>query len=215
MIKGKDLDALSDDPDELSSELTALAGPAAGPNGGQIYVDGFTGGQLPPKSSIREIRINQNPFSAQYDRLGYGRVEVFTKPGTDKIHGQYSLTGNDSSFNSGNPLLNANLTPGQQPIVQPPYHSVFMFGNLSGPISRIASYSIGGSHRSIQDNTIVNAIVPTISVRLPSGAVYLLVPGGDSVSAGEDGHQPASGSGVRREEYAHDAVPALSERCAE
>src|SRR5580704_2799765 len=85
VLKGKDLDALSDDPDELSSELTALAGPAAGPNGGQIYVDGFTGGQLPPKSSIREIRINQNPFSAQYDRLGYGRVEVFTKPGTDKF----------------------------------------------------------------------------------------------------------------------------------
>jgi len=75
VIKGKDLDALSDDPDELSSELSALAGPAAGPSGGQIYVDGFTGGQLPPKSSIREIRINQNPFSSQYDKLGYGRVE--------------------------------------------------------------------------------------------------------------------------------------------
>ena len=169
VIKGKDLEALSDDPDELSSELSALAGPAAGPNGGQIYVDGFTGGQLPPKSSIREIRINQNPFSAQYDRLGYGRVEVFTKPGTDKIHGQYSLTGNDSSFNSGNPLLNANLTPGQQPIVQPPYHSMFMFGNISGPISRIASYSVGGSHRSIQDNTIVNAIVPTSLFACPAG----------------------------------------------
>src|SRR5580698_4413672 len=37
VLKGKDLDALSDDPDELSSELSALAGPAAGPNGGQIY----------------------------------------------------------------------------------------------------------------------------------------------------------------------------------
>ena len=169
VIKGKDLDALSDDPDELSSELSALAGPAAGPNGGQIYVDGFTGGQLPPKSSIREIRINQNPFSAQFDRLGYGRVEVFTKPGTDKIHGQYSLTGNDSSFNSGNPLLNANLSPGQQPIVQPPYHSVFMFGNFSGPISRIASYSLGGSHRSIQDNTIVNAVVPASLFTCPTG----------------------------------------------
>ena len=63
VLKGDDLNALSDDPDELQSELQALAGPAAGPNGGQIYVDGFTGGQLPPKSSIREIRINQNPFS--------------------------------------------------------------------------------------------------------------------------------------------------------
>ena len=63
VLKDKDLDALSDDPDELSDELTALAGPSAGPNGGQIYIDGFTGGQLPPKSAIREIRINQNPFS--------------------------------------------------------------------------------------------------------------------------------------------------------
>src|SRR5262249_17784051 len=52
IISGKDLDALSDDPDELQSELQALAGPSAGPNGGQIYIDGFTGGQLPPKSSI-------------------------------------------------------------------------------------------------------------------------------------------------------------------
>jgi hypothetical protein len=82
VIKGADLDALSDDPDELQNELQALAGPAAGPNGGEIYIDGFTGGQLPPKSSIREIRVNQNPFSAEYDRLGYGRIEIFTKPGT-------------------------------------------------------------------------------------------------------------------------------------
>jgi hypothetical protein len=104
VIKGKDLEALSDDPDELSNELSALAGPSAGPNGGQIYIDGFTGGQLPPKSSIREIRVNQNPYSAEYDRLGFGRVEILTKPGTDKLHGQFMIQGNDSSFNTGNPF---------------------------------------------------------------------------------------------------------------
>ena len=82
VLKDKDLDALSDDPDELSNELSALAGPSAGPNGGQIYIDGFSGGQLPPKSAIREIRINQNPFSAEFDRLGYGRIEILTKPGS-------------------------------------------------------------------------------------------------------------------------------------
>ena len=159
VIKGKDLDALSDDPDELSSELTALAGPSAGPNGGQIYVDGFTGGQLPPKSSIREIRINQNPFSAEYDRLGYGRVQIFTKPGTDKLHGFFQMSGNTSSFNTGNPLLNANLSPGQTAVTQPPYHTLFMFGDFSGPLTSNSSFTVGGSHRSIQDNTIVNATV--------------------------------------------------------
>src|SRR5262249_57811761 len=85
-LKGKDLEALSDDPDELQDELTALAGPSAGPNGGQIYIDGFTAGQLPPKSSIREIRLNQNPFSAEYDQLGYGRIEILTNPPTNNFH---------------------------------------------------------------------------------------------------------------------------------
>ena len=76
VLSGKDLEALPDDPDELQSDLEALAGPSAGPNGGQLYIDGFTGGQLPPKSSIREIRINQNPFSAEYDKLGLSLIHI-------------------------------------------------------------------------------------------------------------------------------------------
>ncbi len=163
VLTGKDLDALSDDPDELSSELTALAGPSAGPNGGQIYVDGFTGGQLPPKSSIREIRINQNPFSAQYDQLGYGRIEVFTKPGTDKIHGNFQVNGNPSQFNSGDPLSTA---------AQPPYHTLFMFGNLTGPLNKSASYNIGGSFRQIQSDEVTLATIP-----VAAGSTAVCAPG--------------------------------------
>ena len=70
VLKQAEIDALPDDPDDLATDLQQLAGPSAGPNGGQIYIDGFTGGRLPPKESIREIRINQNPFSSEYDRLG-------------------------------------------------------------------------------------------------------------------------------------------------
>ena len=91
---------LKADRTELESDLQQLAGPSAGPNGGQIYIDGFTGGQLPPKAAIREIRVNQNPFSAQYDRLGYGRIEILTKPGMDKFHGQIFVSGNASALNS-------------------------------------------------------------------------------------------------------------------
>jgi len=73
--EGQDLDALSDDPDELSNELTALAGPSAGPNGGQIYIDGFSGGQL--HRSLPSADPHQSdPFSAEFDRLGYGRIEI-------------------------------------------------------------------------------------------------------------------------------------------
>ena len=104
VIRGKELEALSDDRDDLAADLAALAGPAAGPNGGQIYIDGFTGGRLPPKSSIREIRINQNPFSAQYDRIGMGRVEVFTKPGSEDYHGEFQFHYGNDVFNSRNPF---------------------------------------------------------------------------------------------------------------
>jgi hypothetical protein len=69
VLKGKDLDALSNDQTELQEQLQAMAG-ADPETGTQFYVDGFTAGRLPPKSSIREIRINSNPYSAQYDNLG-------------------------------------------------------------------------------------------------------------------------------------------------
>jgi hypothetical protein len=147
VIKGKDLDALSDDPDELQDELNALAGPAAGPNGGQIYIDGFTGGQLPPKSSIREIRINQNPFSAEYDKLGYGRIEILTKPGTDHLHGMIMASGNDSAFNS----LNTFVTS------EPPYYSTFFLGNVSGSLSKSSSWFVSGFRRDNNANSIINA----------------------------------------------------------
>ena len=144
IIKGKDLDALSDDPDELSNELSALAGPSAGPNGGQIYIDGFTGGQLPPKSAIREIRINQNPFSAEFDRLGYGRIEILTKPGTDKLHGQFFIMGNDNNFNTGNPF-----TPNV-----PPYYRVQYNGTVSGSLGKKASYFMSMQQRDIKNQQV-------------------------------------------------------------
>src|ERR1700722_7689618 len=160
VLKGKDLDALSDDPDELQNELQALAGPSAGPNGGQLYVDGFTGGQIPPKSSIREIRINQNPFSAQFDRLGYGRIEIFTKPGTAKVHGEIESRGDASILNSQNPILNANLKPGEPAIQQPSYYSYNLTGSLGGPISKNSSYFLSLFARNNQNEAIVDATNP-------------------------------------------------------
>lgn len=160
VLSGKELEALPDDPDELLTDLQALAGPSAGPNGGQLYIDGFTAGQLPPKSSIREIRINQNPFSAEYDKLGYGRIEVFTKPGTDKYHGQLFVSGNDSAFNSPNPFGGAD---------QPGYDSYQFSGNIGGPINKKASFFMDAQRRNINDLSAVNAVIldPTTFAAVP------------------------------------------------
>ena len=171
VIKGKELEALSDDPDELESQLSALAGPSAGPNGGQIYIDGFTGGQLPPKSSIREIRVNQNPFSAQYDRPGFGRVEVFTKPGTDHLHGNLSVQGNAKAFNTSSPFLGSSN-------VQPDYHRLFLLGSMTGPLTSGSSYSLGGNYREIQDNSIFSGQIISSS----ASSNVLCAPGDTSCS---------------------------------
>ncbi len=175
IIKGSDLDALSSDPDELSNELQALAGPAAGPNGGQIYIDGFTGGQLPPKSAIRQIIVNQNPFSAQFDRLGYGRIEILTKPGSDKLHGRVFAMGNDGGVNAGNPFV--PTLPG--------YYSYMLNGTVSGPLSHWASYFFSIFRRTnqnvnvytIQNGPIFDAASNTYSISNGSVSGTVFSPG--------------------------------------
>jgi hypothetical protein len=161
VLKGEALEALPDDPDELLQDLQALAGPAAGPNGGQVYIDGFSGGTLPPKSSIREIRINQNPFSAQYDKPGYGRIEVFTKPGTEKWHGHVMFNQNHSVVNSRNPYVSGPI---------PDYHSEIYRGSVSGALFRNASVFLEGQHRRIQELGVVSATA------LPPDGVAVLSP---------------------------------------
>ncbi len=182
VLQGKDLDALSDDPDEMESELQALAGPSAGPNGGQIYIDGFTAGQLPPKASIREIRINQNPFSSEYDKLGYGRIEIFTKPGTDKYHGQFMVDGNTAAFNARNPfeILPAGVSP-------PGYNSEQYSGNIGGPLSKKASFFFSIDHRDIGALTIVSATVVCgdqflLIACTPAQSKFSIVPFSDAVT---------------------------------
>ncbi|MCZ2151403.1 MAG: carboxypeptidase regulatory-like domain-containing protein [Bryobacterales bacterium] len=149
VLKGEDLNVLSDDPDDLASDLQALAGPSAGPNGGEIFVDGFSGGQLPPKSAIREVRINQNPFSAEYDKMGFGRIEILTKPGTDKMRGQAFFSFGDQYLNSRNPFSPTRA----------PYKALNFGVNLGGPINKKASYFIDVERRGIDENAVVNATI--------------------------------------------------------
>ena len=127
-----------------------MAGPGAGPSGGTIYIDGFTGGNLPPKSSIREIRINSNPFSPEYDRPGFGRIEILTKPGTDQIHGNVFVQYNNEDLNSRSPLF--------EQATRPPYKQDFFGFSLTGPIKKNkASFSFDGNYRGTTENAFILA----------------------------------------------------------
>src|ERR1051326_4629807 len=101
VLNEDDVQSLPEDEDELTSYLTQLAGPRAAATGGvQFMVDGFLGGRIPPKDQIKEIRINNNPFTTEYSRPGFGRIEIVTKPGTGRMRGNFN-------FNLRNDALNA------------------------------------------------------------------------------------------------------------
>jgi carboxypeptidase family protein len=148
VLRGDDLQALSDDPDDLMADLQALAGPSAGPNGGSIFIDGFSGGELPPKDSIREVRINSNPFAPEFDKLGFGRIEIFTKPGTDHFHGTFDHNYATDAWNSRNPYS----------AVKAPFLLNENEGNMAGPINKRTSFTLDGQQNNVDNGYIINAV---------------------------------------------------------
>ncbi len=149
ILRGADLDALSDDPTDLMADLLALAGPAAGPNGGSLFIDGFSGGELPPKSSIREIRINQNPFAAEYDKLGYGKIEIFTKPGSDRYHAQLDYNLGTDWWNARNPYS----------AVKAPLLLNEFENEGGGPLGKHASFSLDFQRNMVNNGAITNGVM--------------------------------------------------------
>jgi hypothetical protein len=160
-FSGEQLQVLSDDPTVLREQLLAMAGAGAGPAGAQFYIDGFSNGQLPPKSAIRSIRINNNPYSAVFDRAGFGRIDIETRAGGDKLHGTLDVAGTDDAFNADNPYTGA----------QPPYYQLFFDGNLNGPLAKKITFFLAGNSTDLQNNAVVNAVNPDAPSETLSEAV--------------------------------------------
>jgi len=151
VLRGRDLDALPNDPNALAAALQALSGPSDPEAGGaQVKVDGFSNGQIPPKEAIREVRINNNPYSAENEFPGYNGIEIFTQPGSEKWHGGASFDFNDESLNSRNPFTTHRA----------PYQQRSTGFSLSGPIvKKRASFSTYFNRYVSDSNSIVNATI--------------------------------------------------------
>lgn len=156
-LSGNQLDILSDDPETLRQQLIAMAGGGTGLATPQFYVDGFSNGQVPPKSAIRAIHINSDPYSTVYDRPGFGRVEIETQAGGNHLHGMFDMGGTGSVLNSNNPYTQT----------QPPYYQLLFRGNISGPIGKSTSYFLAGNTSDLQNNAIVNTALLSEAVPNP------------------------------------------------
>ena len=166
-LRDKDLDILPDDPEALAAALQAMAGPSAGPDGGAIYVDGLGANRLPPKQSIREVRINQNPFNAENDRMGSARIDIATRPGMDKFRGSSFFNFSDEALNSRNPFVPQRA----------PFQVRHFGGTFSGPmVAKRASFFADAQYRVVDDNAIINATILDPSLRVTPFNLTLLTP---------------------------------------
>jgi hypothetical protein len=152
-LSQKDIQDLADDPDDFQRELQVLAAANGGaPGAARITVDGFQNSSaLPPKGSIARIVTAPDLFSSEYDTPPYqgGRVEIYTKPGADKIHGALFLTDSDSSFNANDPFSTVGTPASKR-----------RYGfELGGPIQKEKSdYFLALEKRDINEYNVVNAI---------------------------------------------------------
>ncbi len=171
VLAGKQLAALPDDPDQLMKRLQFLAAASGGaPGSAAVKVDGFlNASQLPSKSSIREVRINPDQYSSQYQRPPYmgGLIEVSTKPGTDGIQGAVFFHGSDSLFNARDAFA-----PTRAPANTKRYGLEF-----SGPLQHgKSSYAINLERRDINQFAVVDAVTLNSSLQPANAMANVLAP---------------------------------------
>jgi hypothetical protein len=108
-------------------------------------------------SAIKEIKINQDPYSAEFARPGRGRIEVTTKPGSPEYHGTFNFIFRDAHLNARDPFA----------LIRPPEQRRIYEGVFTGPInhSKKTSFLISVSRKEEDLQSIVFAQGPTGSVR--------------------------------------------------
>jgi hypothetical protein len=95
----EEIDQLPDDPDEAIALIEQLAGPDA-----EIRMNGFQGGDLPPKSQIQSIRVRHDPFAPDTHGAGRPRVDIITKPGASNWEHHFNAGLRDQSLDARNPF---------------------------------------------------------------------------------------------------------------
>jgi len=150
-LTGAKIDALPSDARQLRLRLQRLANASGAANNLVVYVDGFREeGALPPKEAISAILINAEPFAAQFPEPGKARVEIITKPATDRLRGELNFYFSDESLNARNSFA--------------PNRAAFQTRNFSGVLSAPIQRERWGffaefSRSETDENAVVNALV--------------------------------------------------------
>ena len=137
------LEALSDDPDELRRQLQDMAGPGA-----VIRVDSFEGGALPTKAQIRSIRISRDQFAAENHGAGGTFIEIITQPGLGPLRYNTGFRFRGGSLSGRSPF-----TPTKGP-EQTRNYNLGLFGTL---VKDKASFNLFVNGVDSYETPIINA----------------------------------------------------------
>lgn len=158
------------DQDYIGAMSRFLDPGSVGTNGVTLVVNGMEVNNLGVSpSAIKEIKINQDPYSAEFQRQGRGRIEVITKPGSPEYHGTFNFIFRDAHFNARDPFA----------LTRPPEQRRIYEGYLTGPVrhSKKTSFLFSVSRKDEDLQSVVFAQGPATIIRenVPAPARTLLI----------------------------------------
>ena len=160
------------DQDYIGAMSRFLDPGSVGTNGVSLVVNGMevnNHGVSP--SAIKEIKINQNPYSAEYQRPGRGRIEVTTKPGSPEYHGTFNFIFRDAHLNARDPFA----------VTRPPEQRRIYEGYLGGPIRRSKKtsfvFSASRKEEDLQAVVVAEGLAGAIRANVPAPSRTLQLSG--------------------------------------
>lgn len=160
------------DDDIVSAVSRFLDSSAIGTNGATLVVDGVEVNALSVSSSaVQEIKINQDPYAAEYMRPGRGRIEIVTKPGGREYSGTLNLRFRDSALYARNAFA-ATKPPEQRRVVE---------GSAGGPVGNLekTNFLVSALHdaEDSQSPVFADTLAGTVQTNVATPFANTLVAG--------------------------------------
>jgi len=150
------------DQDYIATLSQFLDPGAVGTSGVTIVVNGMEVNALNVSASaVQQIKINQDPYSAEYSRPGRGRIEILTKAGSQQYHGSANVFFRNAQLNARNAFAPERVHEERR----------IFEGFVGGPLGRSGrlSFMISGTDRVEDVQAVVYAAAPsgTINESVP------------------------------------------------
>jgi hypothetical protein len=127
---------------------------AIGTNGVMLIVNGVEVNSLTlPASAIQQIKINQDPYAPEFRQPGRGRIEIITKPASQRYSGTGHIVFRDASLDAKNAFA----------VEKPPEQRRIADAFLGGPVLRSenTAFTFSVKHDSEDTQSVVLATDPS------------------------------------------------------